>query len=242
MINYKKTRIFILVFFIILIWKGCDLMIYNKGINDMPKLWRKENREIYNCWYNMIRRCYDKKLHKRIPTYARYYVCERWLKLSNFVEDLPYIDNYGLWLENKKNYELDKDIKSNGKNRCYCLKECMFVTKKENVKQSNKTMSYDFMRGKNNPNHNGHTEEAKKKMSESKKGKYKKENHPRSKKVIQYSKNGEVIKIWECIKTASEDLNIADGSISSCCRGKLKTAGGYIWRYYENNEVNEVIE
>lgn len=43
----------------------------------------------------------------------------------------------------------------------------------------------------------------------------------------------EIIKIWDYIKEASGSLNIAGTSISACCRGKRKTAGGFIWRYYE---------
>ena len=36
---------------------------------------------------------------------------------------------------------MDKDIKSNGKNKCYCLEECVFITNEENAKQARKTDS-----------------------------------------------------------------------------------------------------
>lgn len=69
-----------------------------------------------------------------------------------------------------------------------------------------------------------HSIESKQKMKES-----------HYKKVIQYDKNNNLIKIWNGIKQIEEELNINDGNISQCCRGKRKTAGGYIWRY-ENEE------
>lgn len=96
--------------------------------------------------------------------------------------------------------------------------------------------------GINNPNYgNHHSEEAKRKIGESKKEKYIGEknpnygnrgaNNPISKKVLQINKiTGEIIKQWDCIKEAKEELKI-NTNISSVCKGKRKTAGGFIWRY-----------
>lgn len=55
--------------------------------------------------------------------------------------------------------------------------------------------------------------------------------YSRSKKVNQYDLNGNLIKTWKSIKEASEANNIFLGNISSCCKGKIKTTGGYIWKY-----------
>lgn len=38
---------------------------------------------------------------------------------------------------------------------------------------------------------------------------------------------------FESIKKASEKYNLDSSSISKCCRGKLKTVGGYKWKYIE---------
>jgi len=35
--------------------------------------------------------------------------------------------------------------------------------------------------------------------------------------------------IWDNSLVASKSLNISSGNIRSCCRGELKTAGGYKW-------------
>lgn len=51
----------------------------------------------------------------------------------------------------------------------------------------------------------------------------------KSKKIRQLDKKGNLIKIWINSLEASKKLNINSGNIRSCCRGMLKTAGGYKW-------------
>lgn len=64
------------------------------------------------------------------------------------------------------------------------------------------------------------------------KGKYGKE-HNCSKVIIQYNKNGDIVNEWESITIASKKTNINYYSISNNCRGKQKSAGGYIWKFKE---------
>lgn len=95
-----------------------------------------------------------------------------------------------------------------------------------------------------------HTEESKKKNSESNKANWtddkrksfgeirKGRNNPNSRMIYQYDKNGNFIRVWGSISDTSRSLNIDVSNISACARGKYKTAGGYIWRYtpdYLNN-------
>jgi hypothetical protein len=61
-------------------------------------------------------------------------------------------------------------------------------------------------------------------------GKLGKDN-PNSKKVYQYTKDNKLIKIWNGMSEAARELNIQQPNISSCCNGKLKTYGGYIWKF-----------
>lgn len=49
--------------------------------------------------------------------------------------------------------------------------------------------------------------------------------------VVQYDKQGNVIKIWDCATTASKELNILNTNITACCKGRCKSAYGYIWKY-----------
>lgn len=56
-------------------------------------------------------------------------------------------------------------------------------------------------------------------------------NNPNIRRVAQYSKSGELIAKYETIADASRATGLDNSSISKACRGKLKTNGGYIWRY-----------
>lgn len=49
--------------------------------------------------------------------------------------------------------------------------------------------------------------------------------------VNQYSLIGEYVATFESIKNASDATNTNPSSISQCCTGKYKTAGGYVWKY-----------
>lgn len=51
------------------------------------------------------------------------------------------------------------------------------------------------------------------------------------KKVGKYSKNGELIKVYKSASEAWRDGNTCEQNIQACCRGKTKTAGGFIWKY-----------
>lgn len=53
------------------------------------------------------------------------------------------------------------------------------------------------------------------------------------KKVNQYDINNIYINSYESITEAEKKLGINNTSISQCCKGKRKTAGGYIWKYVE---------
>lgn len=102
-----------------------------------------------------------------------------------------------------------------------------------------------------------HSENTKKKMSESHIGKHLSEetkrkiskansgnNHPlfgkhhteeyrknKSKPILQYTKEGEFIKEWIGASEVERVIGIYQGNITFCCQGKLKSAGGFVWRY-----------
>lgn len=56
-----------------------------------------------------------------------------------------------------------------------------------------------------------------------------------AKRVVQYSKDNEFISYWDNAKAAGISLNIGSHDIRACCRGARKSAGGYIWRYADDN-------
>lgn len=187
-------------------------MIYGHGINDMPKGWTREtdlNWRIYSCWFQMLRRCYsdkDKK-RKRNSCYKKCYVCDRWLILSNFVNDLPKIDGYELWLNNpKKHISLDKDIKSNNKNKCYCLEQCIFTTQFTNTSQAMKSRNNEYL---------------------------KKGNHYNSKKVMAISNDNEKL-IFNSLRDASEWIQVHYDTLRCHLNGKCSNYyKGYYWKFMD---------
>ena len=58
-----------------------------------------------------------------------------------------------------------------------------------------------------------------------------KPNYKNRKPILQYTKQGEFVKEWESAITASIELNINYSSIHQCCCNRIKSSGGYIWRY-----------
>lgn len=53
-------------------------------------------------------------------------------------------------------------------------------------------------------------------------------------KIKQYNLSGEFIDSFISITEASNKLNINNGNIVDCCVGRLKSAGGYMFRYYDD--------
>ena len=88
----------------------------------------------------------------------------------------------------------------------------------------------ELQKGENNSFYGKkHTEIAKKKMSEYRKGLYRLGNHPRAKKI----KCVETGKIYSCSVEASEELGINKIHIRDVANKKYgrKTAGGYHWEW-----------
>jgi group I intron endonuclease len=88
----------------------------------------------------------------------------------------------------------------------------------------------DSNKGENNHNYGKHfTEEHKKKIRQSLK----------KQKVAQYDLQENFIRIWDSMGDIERELGIFKGNVSACCRGKAKTTGGFIWKYYEEDSIDE---
>lgn len=55
----------------------------------------------------------------------------------------------------------------------------------------------------------------------------------RMKSILQYTIEGEFVSEYQSMSEASRLTNTTINSISECCLGKRKTAGGFIWKYKE---------
>ena len=51
--------------------------------------------------------------------------------------------------------------------------------------------------------------------------------------ILQYSKSGEFIKEWPSSREVKRVLGINNSHIIQCCKGRYKSAGGFIWKYKE---------
>lgn len=195
-------------------------MICKHGINDMPYGWASENewnKRVYKTWKSMLERCYSEKYHERQPTYKNCSVCNKWLKLSGFVEEFKLIDNYDEQKFLSGKLCLDKDIKSNGINKCYCLEECRLVSKEKNTRQANKTRDYSSLSVK---------------IAQYDKKTNKLIKIWNSAAVIERKlriSKGNIIaccKWYECGEDLDKWHKIRKGN-------PYKSSGGYIWKYYK---------
>lgn len=56
-------------------------------------------------------------------------------------------------------------------------------------------------------------------------------DHPESKAVNQYDLNNKFIRKWDSMMDIQREKGFSNVSICNCCKGKQKTAYGYIWKY-----------
>lgn len=99
-------------------------------INDMPRGWTQEselNYRMYHLWKAMVLRT-TKEYWQKHPCYNGTTVDFRWLRLSNFVEDIKLIDGYEDWSKSGKNeMMLDKDTIVPC-NKHYSKETCCFIS------------------------------------------------------------------------------------------------------------------
>ena len=53
----------------------------------------------------------------------------------------------------------------------------------------------------------------------------------RSIPILQFSKDGTLIKEWPSLSEAYRQLGISQSNICNCLKGRLKSVGGFVWRY-----------
>lgn len=114
--------------------RGNKKLIYGVGINDADypitryEFSNGKERQAWMCpfyrtWRDMLTRGYSESWKTKYPTYRDCFVCEEWLKFSNFKK----------WMEtqNWENRNLDKDLLFKD-NKLYSPSTCIFITGKVN--------------------------------------------------------------------------------------------------------------
>lgn len=109
------------------------------------------------------------------------------------------------------------------------------INHKDENKENNKVENLEWCTVIQNLNYGTRNE----RVSKSNKGKPKSEEHKQnlrkanSKPILQFSLSGEFIREWDSATSASKELNIYQSNITNCCKSKLKTCGGFLWKYKE---------
>ena len=88
------------------------------GIGDFKANSRRVKSSAYNCWHNMIQRCYSEKYQEKYPYWKDCTVVPAWHNFQVFAR--WYYDNY------VEGYDLDKDMLVKG-NRVYGPDVCHFI-------------------------------------------------------------------------------------------------------------------
>ena len=104
---------------------------YGVGYLGEGKYKVSENKKLIKCydtWHDMLRRCYDEKIHKKRPTYIDCEVCEKWHNYQNFAK--WYEENY--YEVGDERIHLDKDILVKH-NKIYSPETCIFVPQTINL-------------------------------------------------------------------------------------------------------------
>lgn len=119
----------------------------------------------YDTWRSMLRRCYEKQIEYKRPTYKDVICCEEWFLYENFYEWLHSQKNFDQWI-NLNHSALDKDILIKG-NKIYSPDTCSLVpdsinalfTKRQNNRGNEPIgVHFDKNKGKYSTqcnNHNG---------------------------------------------------------------------------------------
>lgn len=52
-----------------------------------------------------------------------------------------------------------------------------------------------------------------------------------SRRILQFDKQGNLLHEYNCMADAQRETGCYSANISKCCLGKIRTHGGYVWRY-----------
>ena len=146
-----------------------------------------------------------------------------------------------LKLKKTKGGYLQVLLYKNNKSRMFSIHRIVaqtFISNKENkpevnhingIKTDNSIKNLEWVTGSENKKHayktglRGTSEKTRKRCIENGK--------KACKPIIQYDFQGNLIKEWESQTEASKQLKIGRATIGHCLANRIKTAGGYIWKF-----------
>jgi group I intron endonuclease len=193
---------------------------------NIQKRW-KEYKKLYNC-KNQV------KLYNSFFKYGvenhQFEIIEECSELNLNKQERYWQDYYNSFYKGLNCILTQTDNKSGKLSKETCLKKSesmkgKYIRKGSTHSDESKQLMSNIAKGKPKPWLKGRTAPGL--------GRTRTENELNKirKVVIQLSKQGKFIQEWSSIREASIKTNTYDSGITLCCKGKLKTAGGYIWKY-----------
>ena len=129
---------------------------------------------------------------------------------------------------------LQVGLRKNGKQKWYLVHRLVasaFLENPSNLQDvnhrdenpsNNRVENLEWMSHKENINYGTRTQRQKAKLS---------------KVVQQFTKQGEFVAEFPSLREASRQTRINLGHIFSCCNGRYKSTGGFVWRYKQKEEA-----
>ena len=196
----------------------------NKNSHDnsyLQNAWNKYGEEYFS--FYILEYCSADLLDEKERYYIDYY--------NTLDRDLGYNLKSGGQDHNFQCEEVRKKISESNK-KVYQNSNLREIRSNDALKQWANLEIKEKIMGKNNGMYGKHhTEEARKKMSEKKKGK------PSPKRNMTPVFCIELNKVFKCAVDAAKELSMQTGGILQVCRGERKTAGGYHWKFLLENNI-----
>lgn len=215
-----------------------------KQIEDYPDYYVSNLGRLYSVRRNRIIDGHIWKNRKQVTLNRKCYILHR-------IVAKAFPEICGEWFDGCEVHHLDKNPENNrADNLKVCTKEEHYAFhhddrveagKKrtgDNHPMFGKKLSEEARRKISDSKKGKHpSEETKRKLSDAKRGKHHSEERKRKMKkpVLQYTLSGEFIKEWDSSIDIERALGYHSTSISACCLGKRSSAHGYIWKHKRMN-------